>query len=278
MANQADLHDGTNSLAENTQLQFDLGTPSENTEEPASAEWYNASLRTRFKIDFNDTIWRHLSKFAQSRKMKKSKWVGWKDTSVVWYDKLDGDRPPIQKTHQDEGFKLMKNFEDANPDIFRKSAALRAAFMYRLQLLSLLDINDIGYKLYNMPKDHKRNYIQGVMRGIIDEERKNNTKYKLDMGVTSAPEGTPDGMKPLFEKQGLRYVKHNLSVTDHSTAKPVRAKGSKSTWVGDVLEIAPFDPLIGGKDVRDGNSDFIDKAWFYKDENGNWKLLMVSRQ
>jgi len=270
MANRADLHDGTDSL-ENTQLKFDLDTPSENTEEPASAEWYNALLRTRFKIDLNDGIFRYISEFAKSRKRyKKTRWIGWKDTDVVWHDKTDVHRPPIQKTHQYERTRLAGAILKVAPDIFENSAVLRKEFEYKLNLLSLLDISDISRKLSMMTRSRKRDYIQDVMRGLRNREQDNNEKYRLEMGVTDAPEGTPDGFKPIFEEQGLRYVKHNLSVTDHSTAKPVRAKGGKSTWVGTVLETAPFDPTIG-RDEFDSN--FIDKAWFYKDENGNWKLF-----
>ena len=274
--------DGVDSLTGNTwgQQQFDFGDPSvldwkASVDPPRDnltgiqAEWYSVPLRIRFKIDSNNTLWRHRSEYTKSRKIPgKDELVGVKDTDIVYYDKQDTNSPPIRKTHTFERDRLIEAMEKEVPDIFENSAALRRDFKYRLNLLSLIDLVDINKKLYLMAKNLKRSYIADVKERLWNEEEDIRKKFTLDMGITDAPEGTPEGARSLFEDRGLRYAKRNIAVTDTSTGKPIRAKGSKTTWRGDVLEIAPYYSVAG-----DENSDFIEKAWFYKDENSNWKLF-----
>tara|TARA_Y100000034_G_scaffold130771_1_gene190058 strand:- start:129 stop:4334 length:4206 start_codon:yes stop_codon:yes gene_type:complete len=265
--------DGVDSLTGNTwgQQQFDFGDLPEDEGDLTGiqAEWTSVPLRIRFKIDRNNTLWRHRSEYTKSRKIPgKDELVGVKDTDIVYYDKQDTNSPPIRKTHSHEREQLMKAMEKEVPDIFENSAARRRDFKYRLNLLSLIDLVDINKKLYLMAKNLKRSYIADVQERLWNKEQDIGKKFTLDMGITSAPEGTPEGARSLFEDRGLRYAKRNIAVTDTSTGKPIRAKGSKTTWRGDLLEIAPYYSVAG-----DENSDFIEKAWFYKDENGNWKLF-----
>ena len=270
--------DGVDSLTGNTwgQQQFDFGDLPAPEGDPDSqagiqAEWYSVPLRIRFKIDSNNTLWRHRSEYTKSRKIPgKDELVGVKDTDIVYYDKQDTNSPPIRKTHTFERDRLIEAMEKEVPDIFENSAALRRDFKYRLNLLSLIDLVDINKKLYLMAKNLKRSYIADVKERLWNEEEDIRKKFTLDMGITDAPEGTPEGARSLFEDRGLRYAKRNIAVTDTSTGKPIRAKGSKTTWRGDVLEIAPSYSVVRKEDE---NSDFIEKAWFYKDENSNFNII-----